>query len=83
MGYIPNEQVQFVDCIRKVIQQQRAAAEAARGAGAGGQTNMAQPQQQQGQPPQGMVSQSQVQISSQFGMQGGGTVSMASNPGKF
>ena len=36
LGYIPNEQIQFVDCIWKVIQQQKEQQRVASGSGPGG-----------------------------------------------
>ena len=73
LGYIPNEQPQFVDCIRKVIQQQKEQQRVVQNqvSGAG-----PMPQQQQ---PGTMMSQGQVITSSQFAMQAGGSVSMAPN----
>lgn len=74
LGYIPNEQTQFVDCIREVIKKQKTAQQAA-STGAQGSS-----QEIQGQNP-GMMQanpQGQIMTSSQFAntMQTGGTVSM-------
>jgi len=80
LGYIPNEQIQFVDCIRKVIQQQK---EQQRVAAASGGPALGQPQQpQQGHPGQNtgpMMGQGQIITSIGPGMGGGGTVTMAPN----
>ena len=70
LGFIPNEQLQFVDCIRKVIQQQKEQQRAA--------VNIGNMQQQQG----GMVAQGQLQVTNPMGMQGG-TMSMAPNGTSF
>lgn len=82
LGYIPNDQTQFVDCIREVIKKQKTA-QAAAAAGGAGPSDMQQVQQGpvvsgQGPPPQ-MMNQGQIMNSNQFAntMQSGGTVSMA------
>ena len=88
LGYIPNEQIQFVDCIRKVIQQQKEQQRVASGSGPGGPAGpQGQPQQQpqstggpmMGQQGQGPMMTSQGQVITSIGMGGGGTVTMAPN----
>ena len=88
LGYIPNEQIQFVDCIRKVIQQQKEQQRVASGSGPGGPPGpQGQPQQQpqstggpmMGQQGQGPMMTSQGQVITSIGMGGGGTVTMAPN----
>lgn len=88
LGYIPNEQIQFVDCIRKVIQQQKEQQRVASGSGPGVPTGpQGQPQQQpqstggpmMGQQGQGPMMTSQGQVIASIGMGGGGTVTMAPN----
>ena len=68
LGYIPNEQKQFVDCMREVIKQKTA------------QPTGGVPTMQQQQQPSGMVGpQGQMVTSNQFAntIQGGGAVTMA------
>ena len=68
LGFIPNEQLKFVACIREVIQQQKEQQRAAAG-------NMMQQQQQPGPPQQQQQQQggmmNQGQMPNQMGMQGG------------
>ena len=84
LGYIPNEQIQFVDCIRKVIQQQKEQQRVASGSGPGGPAGpQGQPQSTRGpmmgQQGQGPMMTSQGQVITSIGMGGGVTVTMAPN----
>ena len=84
LGYIPNEQIQFVDCIRKVIQQQKEQQRVASGSGPGGPAGpQGQPQSTRGpmmgQQGKGPMMASQGQVITSIGMGGGGTVTMAPN----
>ena len=74
LGYIPNEQIQFVDCIRKVIQQQKEQQRVA--SASGGPVGPQQPQQH---PQNTGPMMGQGQVISSIGMGGGGTVTMAPN----
>ena len=83
LGYIPNEQIQFIDCFRKIIQQNKQPQREV--AGSSSRVPTGSPQGQPQQQPQStsgpMVGQGQV-ITSR-GMENRGTVTMAPNAGMY
>ena len=83
IGYIPNEQIQFIDCFRKIIQQnkqqQREVVDSSSRVTTG--SPQGQPQQQPQSTSGPMVGQGQV-ITSR-GMESRGTVTMAPNAGMY
>ena len=83
IGYIPNEQIQFIDCFRKIIQQNKQRQREV--AGSSSRVPTGSPQGQPQQQPQStsgpMVGQGQV-ITSR-GMENRGTVTMAPNAGMY